>query len=43
MEDVLIGLDEHINVYLRDKNIFKRFNVVSHKSLNELRITVQSR
>ena len=41
VEDVLIGLEEHVNVYLRDKNIFKRFKVVSHKLPNELRITVQ--
>jgi len=43
VEDVLIGLDELINVYLRDKNLFKRFKVVSHKLPNELRITIQSR
>ena len=43
IDDILIALEEHVQVYLRDKNIFKRFNVVSHKSLNELRITVQSR
>jgi hypothetical protein len=43
IDDVLIALDEHVQMYLRDKNLFKRFKVVSHKLPNELRITLQSR
>ena len=41
IDDVLIALEEHMQTYLRAKDVFTRFKVVIHKLQNELRITVQ--